>query len=831
MCSQDRIAENRTYVFVNNKATSYSHIAEIRSVQESRFGVPKTTTLKLSSKANQFGRCIRMSLHHIKHDVPLFVVFRALGVLSDKDIVQHVVYDVNDPAAEALVRELAGCMDEANSVRTQAEANAYLLQHMHSHGHPREVSSSSPQRAAALRNVLKKDFLPHVGTEPHKKALYLGYMVGKLLRCYMKLSPLDDRDSYINKRLDTPGVLMANLFRQYYGKVIKDMRTLLQKDINGGAWRSTKLINVIHKANVYKVIKPTIIESGLKYGLATGNWGVKTSRVRQGVAQVLNRMTYVATLSHLRRINTPIEKTGKLVQPRKLHPTQWGVVCPSETPEGASVGLVKNLALLTNITVATPSDPVRRAVAQLGTVIYDETSTPGIFAVKGATKVFVNGDLVGAHTDPAHLYSELKMLKRSGAISSFTSVAWNVMGSEIVLCTDGGRFLRPLIVVNKAGDGILFGRKTADAIASGETVWSDLVLTNQGVAGGVVEYLDVDETNRAMIAMRYDDLAGPPKYTHMEVDPSAMLGVVAGSIPFSDHNQAPRNTYQCLWLEEPVLMAGGTRVPIKDVRAGDEVVTFDPTTMITSTTRVVHQYVRHTDKRVFQVTTAGGRTIRATHDHKFMTYHGWAAICDFNFDTLLGIHVGQASMPEAYGMRTCGDFVFMPVETVVEVDNCMIADITVESDNHSFVGGDGFAVHNSAMGKQAIGIYASNFRHRFDTMAHVLNYPQMPLVSTHTARVLNCDNLPCGINATVAIACFTGFNQEDSVIMNKSAVDRGMFVSTFYRTFREQNNKNHSTGEVRAIARCVWVIQSLPGIAETLSSLLKPTGSPLWVSP
>lgn len=277
--SQDRIAENRTYVFINNKATCYSHVAEIRSVQEARFGVPKTTTLKLSSKANQFGRSIRVSMHHIKHEVPLFVVFRALGVISDRDIAACIVPDAGDAA---LLKELAGCMDEASGIRTKEAAEAYLLQYMHT---AQQHQAQGPQRLSTLRNVLKKDFLPHVGQEMHKKALYLGHMVNKLLRCYMKLIPLDDRDSYINKRLDTPGVLLANLFRQNYGKVIKDMRAMLQKDINGGAWRS-KLINVIHKANVYKLIKPTIIESGLKYGLATGNWGVKTSRVRQGVAQV-----------------------------------------------------------------------------------------------------------------------------------------------------------------------------------------------------------------------------------------------------------------------------------------------------------------------------------------------------------------------------------------------------------------------------------------------------------------------------------------------------------------------------------------------------------------
>ena len=840
MCSQDRIAENRTYVFLNTKATCYSHVAEIRSVQEARFGVPKTTALKLSSKANQFGRCVRVTMHHIKHDVPLFIIFRALGITSDREIVHHIVYDLEDLAGAAVARELSGCMDEASCVRTQQQAHDYLLAHMHTHGHPREIASTGPHRAATLRNVLKKDFLPHVGPDSHKKALYLGYMVSRLMRSYLKLAPLDDRDSYINKRLDTPGVLVANLFRQYYGKVIKDMRTLLQKDINAGAWRAGKLVNVLHKANVYKVIKPTVIESGLKYGLATGNWGVKTSRVRQGVAQVLNRMTYVATLSHLRRINTPIEKTGKLVQPRKLHPTQWGVVCPSETPEGASVGLVKNLALLTNVTVATPSDPVRQAIVEYGAVMYGPGSNPAeVFgAPAGATRIFINGDLVGAHRDPAYLYTLLKVLKRTGAISVFTSIAWNVVGGDITICTEGGRFMRPVFVVRSDGCTLEYGRRAAASVASGKsTAWAGLVvgdISGPRAFPPCIEYLDVDETNRAMIAMCHSDLSAnaSTRYTHMEIDPSAILGVVAGSIPFSDHNQAPRNTYQCLCEREQVIMADGSRKAIGDIQVGDTVLTFHPCTLETSSTKVTHHYIGPTDKRAFLITTASGRTIRATYDHKFMTYgYGWLAVEKFvPGETMVGV-LPNALLPDAktdddwveaeyaryevfsttldaahdqthpdqvmsakewrLSVHTFGDLLFVPIVSCIEImEPLIIADITVESANHSFFGGDHFAVHNSAMGKQvtafsgttgkvcrsarqsqlifllpltsemqAIGIYASNFRHRFDTMAHVLNYPQKPLVSTHTARIINCDELPCGINAIVAIACFTGFNQ------------------------------------------------------------------------
>lgn len=474
------------------------------------------------------------------------------------------------------------------------------------------------------------------------------------------------------------------------------------------------------------------------------------------------------------------------------------------------MGLVKNLALLTNVTVATPSDPVRQAVVEYGAIMFVQGSNPAeVFgAPTGATRIFINGDLVGAHRDPASLYASLKALKRSGAISVFTSIAWNVVGGDIVICTEGGRFMRPLFVVRADGCSLEYGKQAAASVASGRsTAWAGLVvgdISGPRAFPSCIEYLDVDETNRAMIAMRHSDLTAKAgtRYTHMEIDPSAILGVVAGSIPFSDHNQAPRNTYQCLCEREPVIMADGSRKAIGDIVVGDEVLSFHPCTLETSTTKVTHHYIGPTDKRAFLITTASGRTIRATFDHKFMTYGtGWLAVEKFvPGETLVGV-LPNALLPDAkndddwvdaeyalyeafsstldaahggnpradllmsagewrQSVHTFGDLMFVPIISCIVVEEpLIIADITVESANHSFFGGDHFAVHNSAMGKQAIGIYASNFRHRFDTMAHVLNYPQKPLVSTHTARIINCDELPCGINAIVAIACFTGFNQ------------------------------------------------------------------------
>ena len=1011
--SQDRIAENKTYVFVNNKVSAYSCIAEIRSVQENRFSVPKTTTMKLSSKPNQFGRFIRINIHHIKHDIPLFILFRALGVESDHDIVDLCTLVGTEGDADTVMDELVGTIEEANNVMTQREAFEYLVRYLNINGYPKEIISNRAKKMDILREVLTYEFLPHVGTEFHKKALYLGYMANKLIRCHLKLIPYDDRDSYINKRIDTPGIQMANLFRQYYGKVIKDMKNMLQKEINSGGWKATnKLINVINKINISKVIKSTIIESGLKYGLSTGNWGIKSNKMKQGVAQVLNRLSYNATISHMRRINTPIDKTGKLIQPRKLHGTQMGVICPAETPEGVSVGLVKNLSVSGSITICSDTTNLRELLEAEGAMnlyIGAKKGSSGsieIFAKADATRVFVNGDLIGTHNKPNELYALVKSWKMSGIINAFTGVVWNIVRGEIWICTDGGRCVRPVYVVDD-GNNVLMAKKKENAQKS----FSELVID------GVIEFLDVDECNNAMIAMKPDDLVKGAKgalnaisYTHLEMDPSLLMGIMAGSIPFSNHNQAPRNCYQCLWLEEDVLMADGSKKKIKDVKVGDEVVTFDNETMYTSTTKVVNQFVRETDKKMYEIETVSGRRIKATFDHLFMTNRGWQKVEDIKEGTLVGIYpndpsvtsdvdlytildtpkmtshladlypirnpslvvkklteigilpltsqspqlpiiarlmgylstqpqyppiqmvdgmhvftcsfetvmdasmfeddverigfdrvkidarasvthngaiatlfaclasigsvapysevppwvmfgsartkreflggfqggdksttypyhtsfksqikhlfhmfdvvdnmtdtigfrysvsrttdsaiMGEchkiASITQARLIKTKGPMMFVPVASKREIVTTLIADITTESPNHSFIAGDGFAVHNSSMGKQAIGIYTSNFRKRYDTLGHVLNYPQAPLVQTRVSKIVNTHKMPCGINAIVAIATYTGFNQEDSVILNQSAIDRGLFQSTYFRTYKEVLNKNHSTGE------------------------------------
>jgi DNA-directed RNA polymerase II subunit RPB2 len=664
--SHDRIAENKTYVFLDNKLSQFSHVAEIRSVPDNNFGPPKLTSLKLSSKPTQFGHCIKTSIHHIRVEIPLFIMFRALGVESDKDIVSYITLDTPNVINQAIISQLKGSVEEANHITTRTKALEYLCRHLNISGYPKEFVMNKNKRIMIIMDILKNDFLPHVGQSFCKKALYLGYMTNKLLQCYLEMLDMDDRDSYLNKRVDTPGIMLANLFRQYYGRVVKDIKNSIIKELNTGCWKSSNdITNLINKNNIYKIVKVSTIESGMKYALATGNWGIKNGNIKQGVAQVLNRLTYNATLSHLRRINTPMEKSGKLIQPRKLHNTQWGIICPAETPEGGSVGLVKNLAISTRITIASDSRNVRNFVESFGTVIYNEHTE--VHTLGNATKVIINGDFVGIHNNPFLLFTKLKQLKRTGVINIYTSISWNIARNYINISTESGRCVRPLFIVAE-NNRLVFNKHHVLALKKKEISWINLVSPNtitdsdiaQHINEPVVEFLDVEEQNSCMIAMGIKELykgkkgeSLPVQYTHMEIHPSLILGVLASNIPFPDHNQSPRNCYQ------------------------------------------------------------------------------------------------------------------------------------------------------SAMGKQAIGIYATNYRKRLDTLGHILNYPQQPLVKTNMHKLLNSSNMPCGINVIVAIASYTGFNQEDSIMVNQSSVDRGLFNSTFYRTYKEQCNKNLSTGEEEVFCKYI----------------------------
>ena len=832
---QERAAENRVVCYnVAKNNNKWLWVAEIKSIPDSKCISPKQINMMVVAKQNGFGHPLVIQIPRMKQPIPLFIVFRALGVMSDREICEYIVYQISASSGGAMggsaggdnktkmLEALQASIIDANHIMTQEDAVRYVISQVIFTPINMDKETGAMKKREFALEVLNNDLFPHCNTGK-QRIFFLGYMAHKLLRAFFGISKQDDRDSYLNKRVDLTGPLLNNLFRNYFNKLVKDMSKQIVREINTGSWRSTEdYLNIVNDTNMYKIIKSTTIENGLKRALSTGDFGIKSlTSNKVGVAQVLNRLTYSSSLSHLRRINTPIDKSGKLIPPRKLHNTSWGFLCPAETPEGGSIGVVKNISYMTHVTIH--SNPVSLHTHIDEYIERIETLTP--CETYNQVRVFVNGIWVGITKDPIRLYSEFKLKKQRGVINIYTSVVFDYPNAEIRICNDAGRLMRPLLLVNPETNDLYITREMFQGIASRELEWDDLLThmsTNDGgvsasdrgmrasdaggstsdaidgsASHGVIEYIDPDEQSLSMIAMRPKHLYRNEqntmdpyiyRYSHCEIHPSTIFGILASCIPFPEHNQAPRNTYQCLDINETVLMSDGRRVAIKDVKIGDEVITYHPTSFEVSKTRVVNHFIQENTHPVYKITTISGREIIATEDHKFSTNAGWKTVKEMMEDPELKVGVFN-------DVALCIKFV--EVHSIVPVSNRLVSDIEVESENHSFIAGDGFASSNCAMGKQAIGIYVTNYHRRMDKTAYVLTYPHRPLVDTRLMQMIELAEIPSGAPLIVAIMSYTGYNQEDSVLVNQGAIDRGMFSATIYHTEKDEDKKINGDEEIR----------------------------------
>jgi DNA-directed RNA polymerase II subunit RPB2 len=825
---QERAAENKVFCFNISKGnTKWNWLAEVKSVPDNKCISPKQINMTIASKNNGFGYPIYVQIPRVKHPVPLFVLFRALSILSDKDICEKILFDVDNKEGnnETILMALRASIIDANTVLTHEDAMRQITSIVMYTPMNMDKETGAKKKRDFATEILNSDLFPHCKT-PTQKIYFLGYMVTRLIKCSLGISKQDDRDSYMNKRIDLTGALLNNLFRNYFNKVVKDMTKQVVREINTGSWRSTEdYLGIINKTNVYKIIKSTTIENGIKRALSTGDFGIKNINTNKvGVAQVLNRLTYVSSLSHLRRINTPIDKSGKLIAPRKLHNTTWGFLCLAESPEGASVGVVKNISYMSHITI--PSNP-ESLHAQVKSHIEPLDAIADCKDLYDKVKVFVNGAWVGISRDPIELYHLLKDKKCKGIINIYTSIVFDIRNKEIRICSDSGRITRPVLRVKDNKSFI-----TADILRKldrKELSWDDLV-TDCKIDNALIEYIDPEEQNFSMIAMKRADLKNALlkkgsqyyNYTHCEIHPSTIFGILASCIPFPEHNQAPRNTYQCIGIYENVLMEDGSRRQIKDVAIGDRVMSFNPKTFEMTTTSVVNHFIRKNDHPVYKVKTISGREIVATEDHKFMTNCGWKTVGELmqNNELRIGIYADNTFTKEnEYSKMTfssstatyvkmdieewikdiqvINNLAFIPIESITRQEDCMISDIEVEHDNHSFIAGDNFASSNCAMGKQAMGMYVTNFYNRMDKTAYVLSNPMRPLVDTRVMRMIKLDEIPSGAPVIVAIMSYTGYNQEDSILINKGAIDRGLFSATIYHTEKDEDKKLNGDEEIR----------------------------------
>ena len=496
--AQERLATNAVYVF----KTHGQVVAECRSTQNVALRGGNMISARMPASAGASGNAltaqISVSLPQLRAAVPLAT---AMVVLELPDAAAMVAACTHGRLCAAGAELLALEAKRADFSAEGRERAGAAIQAAWVRGEQMDV-----------REYVLREIVPHVATI-EQKARFLGYMVWRMLAVRDGILPPDDRDDYVNKRVDLAGVLMAQLFRQLYKRLRVELRKQLNTCMERYATQGDRAVNA-------RLIAPhsEIVTKGFKFSLSTGTWAAQgTPSARQCVSQVLNRLNLYATLSHLRRINSPAGREGKLTQPRQIHNTQFGLLCPAETPEGPPVGLVKNMAILAHVTVGFDEELLLDLLrGHLGE------------ARPGSVPVLVNGTNVG-HAAPG-IVEHVRTLRRCGALSWEVSAVFVPQDGAVHLHADGGRLCRPLLVV--APDGGVPAVGVVDAAARQAGVDFDDLLTT-----GAVEYLDVLEQAGSLVAMS-PDLIVAGATTHCEVHASTIFGTCASLIPFPDHNQS-----------------------------------------------------------------------------------------------------------------------------------------------------------------------------------------------------------------------------------------------------------------------------------------------------
>ena len=702
-------------LFVNEKSNYVNNHEDDEDSEDSHYTPKKQpetpTQLKKIFKSYELEDSIIIHVPNITNankpvDIPLFVLFRAFGIESDKDILKHIFHDLEDKRNHKGIQFIRKSIINSNFIFSQHDALHFLSKFTEyknvtyvTHVLLNDVFANVQCDDTSIYNVLKM------------KALYLGYIVRKLINTSLGLIEENDRDNYMYKRVDVTGVLLSNIFKDFYANLRRDFMTkchvYYDKHFN-----SNSSIDKLHTIkymitdNINNYCSNKFINEGITKSFK-GNWGLLNNEPgsKEGIVQDLNRLSFLGYVSHVRRVNAPMDRDLKIVGPHRLGTSQWGYMCPIESPDGGNIGLLKHMSVTCNISSHFDESDLHDTLKELDTDMFDFNKYIDLSKIHNSTKVLLNNNWVGTHVNPNKLYTEFLNKRRLGQIYIYASISWNVFEHEIKIFCDSGRCMRPLYIVdnyvkiiehdnfqklnftetqnnklehiyknsiqdspskiakslNLDGDKELgvarvnrwFDYRKKQDQNKKNILWnSDTIkgLTNtksgnkNTFENSIIEFVDVHESNTRYIAMYEEDIKHDA-HTHLELHPSLSLSLYTNTIPFANHNQAPRNIFS-----------------------------------------------------------------------------------------------GQ-------------------------------------------------------QGKQAIGVYATNFNSRIDTASYILHYPQKPLISTKLSTYVHKDKLPNGENLIVAISTYTGYNQEDSIIINENSIARGMFNVSLFKSHVDKEDINEEFNE------------------------------------
>ncbi len=655
----------------------YLFSAGIRSVSENASKPNRTLYLKLVAPNNKYtNENIVVNIPNVRAPVPLFILFRALGITSDRDIIDFILLDREKYSF--LAEKLLPSIHDAGRIFTQDAALTYIA----------HLTKYHTMESAHL--ILCDYLLPHIGeTNYVEKAYFLGYLAFRLLCVSSGIENPTDRDSYKFKRIEVSGALLYDLFKEYYTKQLTAIHLMYEKSLyyNKQMYEEDLHKLIFEKRNeALDSREQRIVEAGFRKAYK-GNWGAAEHTKRVGIVQVLDRLSCHSAVSHLRKMNLPLDSSTKIVGPRVLHSSHWGFIDPIDTPDGGNIGLHKTLGIMTRISRGASREPVIEWMRENVEMKRLDELSP--IVISGMVKVIVNGYWAGVVADPIGTVRKMKFYRRNGLIPLYTSITFNIKSKTIYVFTDAGRVYRPIFYRDPETDRFSFELKI-DELNSGDFTWTELVsgfnrrkmdvefnpyypvLYNlQDLYAGiptnetnplkletfiknkaVLEYVDPNESEDLMIALDAETIIENKntKYTHMELHQSTIFGTMLNHVIFPENNPPTRNSFSC------------------------------------------------------------------------------------------------------------------------------------------------------SQSKQSVSLYHTNYQQRMDKMGVVLNMGEIPLVKSRYLEYISHEEQPYGVNAMVAIMCYTGYNVEDAVLINEGAIQRGLFRTTYYTTYEahEESSKNaHVFSDIR----------------------------------
>lgn len=668
--AQERIATNKLFLSKpSNEDEIFTMKGECRTVSPSNKLFSYNVNLYVMKKSRKFSKFLTNETdinevlgdekisarekisHHITVDVlsiqqkhiSVFVLFRALGVESDEEIINLILNE--DEKKDILM---------LNLVRDMVIDNKYIdenkvMQYIYTQKEALDYLGSFTQykkKTAHILNVLHMSFFPNMESF-HGKAVFLGYLVNQMMKAHLGKIPINKRDNYRNKRVDTTGVLLSNIFRDFYNQfrtnvVNKVNKIIIEKLKTFDSFSERFFQTLFLPQDISEMFSSKFIDEGM-YKSFKGNWGVLGDDSKSGTVQDLNRLSYLGYVSHIRRVRTPIDSAIKLVEPHRLGSEQFGYMCPFESPDGANIGLLKHMSASCEITNEQDTNELDDILNNLDASILQKLDQ-NLLPPNNSTLVFINNSIIGYSTSPEKLHKELTIARNTAKIHYQITFYLDISSNEYRINTDSGRPIRPLFKAEgflkyyKAKNNNKLENVLKKRLIKTENIRKNANWFQRIYEDDLIEYVDIEESNYLYISMDGENVT---KYhTHVEIHPALTLSFYTNTIPFVNHNQAPR------------------------------------------------------------------------------------------------------------------------------------------------------VVFSGAQGKQALGVYATNFSSRIDTASYILHYPQKNLVSTRLAKYVYKDQLPNGENVIVAIATYTGYNQEDSIIINKDSINRGLFNVTSYKAIIDKELKS-----------------------------------------